>query len=104
MKVGTTNTKHENQEARIYDRLGKIHTPHIGQKNVRVLHEAFKMEGPHGNHHCLVHTPLGMNLSEFQDTFQFKEFPEDLVKGLLIRLLQALDFLHTQAGVIHTGI
>jgi hypothetical protein len=104
VKIGTTHVKRDNQEAKIYSHLSNIRTSHIGRENVRMLHEAFEMKGPDGHHHCVVHTPLGMNLSEFQDTFPDKRLQADLLKGLVIALLQALDFLHTQADVIHTGM
>ena len=31
------------------------------------------------------------------------KFTEDLLKALLYRLLQALDYLHSEAHLIHTG-
>jgi hypothetical protein len=35
--------------------------------------------------------------------FRRDGFDEDFVKGAIIELLQALDFLHSEGEVVHTG-
>lgn len=44
-----------------------------------------------------------MSLFELRNRTVAKVLPENLLKPTLIHILLALDFLHTEAGIIHTG-
>lgn len=66
--------------------------------------DRFELKGPRGSiHQCIVHEPLLTSLLHFQATLDPPNLPENLLKGALQQLLQALDFLHSEAHVIHTG-
>ncbi|ELR03374.1 hypothetical protein VC83_01688 [Pseudogymnoascus destructans] len=93
-----------NREADIYNHIQSLSSQHEGRGYVRELQESFGIEGPDGKHWCLVHQPLGVSLQEWQ-----RGLPEGRLTGVVLRgvvrsLLQALDFLHEEAGVIHTDI
>ncbi|KFY44067.1 hypothetical protein V494_01642 [Pseudogymnoascus sp. VKM F-4513 (FW-928)] len=103
IKIGTTHND-GNREAATYKHLQPVALLHPGRRYVRKLHEAFELSGPNGQHSCLVHPPLEMNLDEFQQTFPNYQYPPILLKALLHCLFSALDFLHLGAGVIHTDI
>ncbi|OBT78090.1 hypothetical protein VF21_03118 [Pseudogymnoascus sp. 05NY08] len=45
-----------------------------------------------------------MSIDEFQQTFPDGQYPNIILKPLLRYLLQTLDFLHLEAGVIHADI
>ncbi|PYH92182.1 kinase-like protein [Aspergillus ellipticus CBS 707.79] len=66
--------------------------------------EKVELSGPSGTHQCIVHEPLLTSLLHFQATLDPKSLPEDLLKGALQQLLLALDYLHTEAHVVHTDI
>ncbi|KFY09136.1 hypothetical protein V492_05586, partial [Pseudogymnoascus sp. VKM F-4246] len=95
-----------NREADIYTHIQSLSSPHEGRAYIRNLHEAFELEGPEGGrkHWCLVHAPLGISLRDYQDTFPGSKYPVGVLKGVVRRLLHALDFLHREAAVIHTDI
>uniref|UniRef100_A0A8H7K8Z4 Protein kinase domain-containing protein n=1 Tax=Bionectria ochroleuca TaxID=29856 RepID=A0A8H7K8Z4_BIOOC len=42
--------------------FNSIQIEHPGINSLRLLRSHFEVQGPHGTHPCLVHTPLGMNL------------------------------------------
>lgn len=63
----------------------------------------FEVTGPKGTYQCVVHEPLLTSVLHFQAGFDPPSLPEDLLKGLLQQVLLALDYLHTEANVIHTG-
>lgn len=44
-----------------------------------------------------------MSVFELRNRAVAKVLPENLLKPTLIHILLALDFLHTEAGIIHTG-
>ena len=70
---------------------------------MRELHEAFEIAGLDGRHWCLVHEPLGVSLREWQGGFEGGRVGGEVLRGVVRRILLALDFLHEEAGVIHTG-
>jgi Protein kinase domain. len=78
-------------------------TSHSGQKKIRRLLDSFEATGPDGTHIILVFEPAQMSLRDLKVVFQRDGFDEGLVKEAIIELLQTLDFLHSHAGVIHTG-
>ena len=63
----------------------------------------FEVSWPHGHHACLVHQPLGMSLFQLMKQCPDKVFTEDLLKATILRIFLALDYLHTEAHLIHTG-
>jgi len=68
--------------------------------------DMFSLESTSGDvHECLVHLPLQTTLLTFQRPGgKRRPFPEDLVKSIMKNLLEALDFVHTEASVTHCGM
>ncbi|PYI05498.1 kinase-like protein [Aspergillus sclerotiicarbonarius CBS 121057] len=94
-----------NREVRILKHLAAMKTAHPGRALVRTMIDEFQVPGPAwGSHQCIVYEPLLISLLHFQATLDPKSLPEDLLKGALQGLLLALDYLHSEAGVIHTDI
>lgn len=56
------------------------------------------------SYQCFVHPPLAMSLCELRTRTIDGVLPEDLLKSTLIHLLLALDFLHTEAKIVHTSM
>lgn len=75
---------------------------HTGQDYIRELYDTFEVTGPHGQHHCLVQPPMHLTLFDILKSTS-KPVSPPLVKMTLKCLLDALDFLHTEAGIVHTG-
>jgi serine/threonine-protein kinase SRPK3 len=53
--------------------------------------------------HCSVHPPLAISVKAFRRLLPRRVLPVGLLKEVLKHLLISLDFLHTEAKVIHTG-
>lgn len=47
---------------------------------------------------------MAISLCELRHRTLEKVLPEDLLKPVLIHILLAIDFLHTEAKIVHTGI
>lgn len=90
------------RELKIYGHLSKINSTHPGQSQIRGLYDTFDLQGPVGKHSCLVLQPMHMTLLEMM-RLNSKPFDLPLLKMTVKRLLLALDFLHSEAGIIHTG-
>ncbi|KAK6512508.1 hypothetical protein TWF481_001392 [Arthrobotrys musiformis] len=77
---------------------------HPGRRHVSSLLDTFKHEGPNGNHVCYVFDVLGHNLGHHTWQFERARIPFRSVKLITKQVLLALDFLHTECGVIHTDL
>lgn len=77
---------------------------HEGRGNVRRLLDSFVVNSSNGDHIVLVFEPAQMSLRDMKVLFRPEGFDEDLVRGAIVELLKALDFLHTYGEIVHTGI
>jgi serine/threonine-protein kinase SRPK3 len=80
----------------VRDLAGK--SKHPGRAHVIALIDSFEVSSIQGNHLCLVHEATG--------TFPKMDrlgLPIPLVKLVTKQLLLALDFLHRECHVVHTG-
>ncbi|KAL2863743.1 kinase-like domain-containing protein [Aspergillus lucknowensis] len=95
-----------NREVEAYKHLATVQSSHVGQRFIRHVLDSFELERPDRTyHHCLVHEPLQTTLYDFQRLGgNTKALPEDLVRGALRHLLQALDFLHADANITHCDL
>ncbi|RMD43946.1 hypothetical protein DV735_g1232, partial [Chaetothyriales sp. CBS 134920] len=101
------HTSRTHRELPLYEDMGPklAASQKPGRKNVRKLLNSFEIDGPHGRHIALVFQAAQMSLRDMKLVFRGDSgFDEKLVKGATEELLKALDFLHTEAHVIHTDI
>lgn len=106
VKVSTSLRKFPtatHRELRTYEHLAKVNSSHPGQSLIRELYDAFELVGSVGKHQCLVQQPMHMTVLEMMK-LNPEPFNLPLLKITLRRILSALDFLHTEAKVIHTGM
>ncbi|KAG8813887.1 hypothetical protein FRC18_002238 [Serendipita sp. 400] len=81
-----------------------IKTNHAGSLLVRQMLDDFVIDTKHGIFHGVVHSPLAISLKAFRRMLPERALPVGLLKMVLKHLLLSLDFLHTEAKVIHTDI
>ena len=98
-----TNDLQNREEVNIYNHLMSVKSKHPGRQRIRDALDTFTLQGPNGEHQCLVHKPMLENTQEMLRRNPTRRFTEDLLKVFLQHLLSALDFLHTDAHLIHTG-
>jgi serine/threonine protein kinase len=104
LKVYTASSS-VNREIEIYRHLGTVQSDHAGQSCLRSLIEIFQtpQSERHSVHTCLVHPPLGISLDQLAPLLPGGVMSSAMVRTTMRNILAALDFLHTEAGVIHTG-
>ena len=90
-------------EVNIYKRIERGPKKHPGYGAVRSLLDSFDTDGPAGKHRCLVHQPLFESVLTFLHRNPVRRLPVPIVAHTLKRLFLALDFLHTECQIIHTG-
>ncbi|KAI1077700.1 kinase-like domain-containing protein [Whalleya microplaca] len=91
-------------ELNIYKRIERGSKNHPGQDAVRTLLDSFDVDGPDGQHRCLVHTPLWESVLTFLHRNPVRRLPVPVIAFVLKRVFLALDFLHTECQIIHTDI
>ena len=90
------------KESAAYQRMQQGPIFHPGRQAVRTLLDSFTIIGPHGEHECLVHTPLWGSIKTFMELNNQAQLSIPIMATTLMRLLQALDYIH-KCKVIHTG-
>jgi serine/threonine-protein kinase SRPK3 len=103
LKVFVSKHRQAQNEEKVYKHLHSIKTSHPGAKGIRFLRDQFQLPGKYGPHECLVHEPLGLTLKDIREMSEGEKVSAQLLKPIIKYLLMALDFLHTEARVVHTG-
>ena len=88
----------------IYKHLSQLGQSHVGSTYIRGLYDTFDIPISSGLHRCLVHPPMHMSIHALRMRARTGKLSEPLLKQTLICVLQALDFLHSEANVVHSGM
>jgi serine/threonine-protein kinase SRPK3 len=103
LKVFVSKHRQAENEEKVYKHLRSVKTSHLGAKGIRALRDQFQLPGKYGPHECLVHEPLGLTLKDIREMSDGGKVHGGLLKPIIKYLLMALDFLHHEARVVHTG-
>lgn len=95
---------HLNNELNIYKRIESASEAHPGRSAIRPLLDSFEFDGPIGRHWCLVHEPLWKSVLDLRHHNPVRRLPVPIVALVLLRVFEALDFLHNECHVAHTDI
>jgi serine/threonine protein kinase len=90
-------------EFQTYQAIDDANPLHPGHNYVRPALETFTIDRPGGDHQCLVQTPLWDSWKDLLRRNPAGRFSDALLKGSLQNLLLALDYLHTECKLVHTG-
>ena len=90
-------------ELKMYQRIDRA-SKHPGRNAIRSLLDSFHIDGPEDKHHCLVHPPLFESVWEFLHRNPVQRLRKPVLVFTLRQVFLALDYLHTECQVIHTGI
>lgn len=107
VKVLTRTSAHAepalSRELGVYEHLSRLNPSHVGSAYIRGLYDTFELSNPCGVYQCLVHPPMHMSINKLRMRARSCRLSEPLLKQTLICLLQALDFLHSEANIVHSG-
>lgn len=81
----------------------KASPDHVGARHVISLRDNFTLTSAHGQHLCLVTEVLGSTVLDFRERYKDRQVPVPVVKEITRQILLALDFLHGDCQIIHTG-
>ena len=91
-------------EFNLYRHMEKSPTAHPGRDVIRTLLDTFYFDGPQDKHQCLVHPPLWESVLAFLRRNPVERLPSAVLAVVLHRLFLALDYLHTECQITHTGL
>lgn len=100
---GKEERRSASDEIEISRHISSLRSSHQGRAYVRLVKENFSIQGPFGEHLCLVFEPLREPLWLLGRHLGSNGVPPAVLKPFLKLLLQGLDFLHSECHVIHTG-
>ncbi|RMD44859.1 hypothetical protein DV735_g338, partial [Chaetothyriales sp. CBS 134920] len=104
VKVGTRNSSQADREVEVLEHLASLKSQHPGAGLVRKLLDHFDIQGSTGRHPCLVFPVLGTPVDVLRDKLPDRSLGEPVVKAFVAQTLQALDFLHSEAGIVYTDL
>ena len=91
-------------ELNMYRHMEQSPTAHPGRDAIRTLLDTFYIDGPQDKHRCLVHPPLWESVLAFLRRKPVERLPSAVITVVLHRLFLALDYLHTECHIAHTGL
>jgi serine/threonine protein kinase len=99
------NEKPADHEASIFRRIQDANPDHPGRRYCPRLIDQFNVESEHGDHSVIVTPVLGPSVyTVLHQTHADKiAIPLPVVKQWAREMLMALDYIHTDVGVIHSG-
>lgn len=93
------------RELKISDHIFSVQSTHRGRDYIRNVLDSFEVEGPNGKHLCMAFEPLRQPLWMLgKQCGNNGRLPPRKVKKVLPSILKCLDFLHSEANVIHTDL
>lgn len=107
LKISTHDDGDDSSEQQAYGYIASLQLDfeRPGFQSLRQCLDMFDIVGPTGNkHHCFVHEPAACNVDQLWDGLAEGAFTLDQIKSFARRTLQALDFLHREAKVIHCDV
>jgi serine/threonine-protein kinase SRPK3 len=101
-KVFTREGAHED-ELDMYKILSKTNSSHPGSAHVRAALDIFSIPRQGGDHRCLVQKPMWDSFRDLLNGNPTHRFTDELLKAGLTQVLLALDYLHSECKMVHTG-
>ena len=98
-----TREEDNQDEFQIYKQLNQGSSWHPGYAHIRKALDIFTIPRPGGDHLCLVQKPMWESFRDLLYRNPSHRFTEDLLKAGLMQIFLALDYLHTECKLVHTG-
>ncbi|CAG8956198.1 hypothetical protein HYFRA_00012115 [Hymenoscyphus fraxineus] len=98
-----TNDNKDTDEIATYKHLSQGNKSRLGYRYIRTALDSFELVNRGSKHPCLVHEALWDSLRTILERSGRDRLTEELLRINLQRLFLALDFLHTDRKLIHTG-
>ena len=103
LKIYVTVHRQAQNEVRVLQHIQDVHSDdHPGSQMVRRKLDSFALPREIGPHTCIAHSPLSLTMRDIRN-MAGGQIPSSILKPMMYGLLLALDYLHSEAHVVHTG-
>ncbi|WEW58159.1 hypothetical protein PRK78_003627 [Emydomyces testavorans] len=101
LKILVANAFEKSNEARNLHILNSGDSAHPGKHYIPTLLDEFVINGPNGQHLCLVSEPVGCSVAQTKDVNCFRrKFPVNVARSICAQSLLGLDYIHS-CGLVH---
>ncbi|KAI9024996.1 kinase-like domain-containing protein, partial [Phycomyces nitens] len=104
VKSASHYTESALEEIKILERVKAADPDSPGRDNIAQLLDHFWISGPNGKHMCMAFEVLGQSLLSVIKRYRYKGIPAPIVRRIAKQVLQGLDYLHRECGIIHTDL
>lgn len=110
ISVNTLTTDFTKSRKKISEKLATANPNHPGYHHVRFSFDSFKIRGArhgierHPDHLCVVYDVLREPIDITMSKWPTQHFSGSKLRLLLPSLLQGLDYMHSECGVVHTDL
>lgn len=84
--------------------MKKTNSDSKGYQHIAQLLNHFWHQGPNGKHACMTFEVLGESLLSLMKRYNYKGIPQHIVKRIARQVLEGLDYLHRECGIVHTDL
>ncbi|CAO0792840.1 unnamed protein product [Mucor circinelloides] len=92
------------EEIKLLECVKKTNPEAKGYQHVAQLLDHFWHQGPNGKHACMTFEVLGESLLSLMKRYNYKGIPQHIVKRIAKQVLEGLDYLHRECGIVHTDL
>jgi serine/threonine-protein kinase SRPK3 len=91
------------EEFSIYKLLSAGDASHPGHEHIRTALDVFTIPRQGGDHKCLVQKPMWDSFKDVLNRNPAHRFTTELLRFGLIQVLLAIEYLHSESKLVHTG-
>lgn len=102
VKAANRYTDSALEEIKLLECVKKTNPESKGWQHVAQLLNHFWHQGPNGKHACMTFEVLGESLLSLMKRYNYKGIPQHIVKRIAKQVLEGLDYLHRECGIVHT--
>ncbi|KAI7902163.1 kinase-like domain-containing protein [Cokeromyces recurvatus] len=104
VKSANRYTESALEEIKLLECVKKTNSESKGYRHVAQLLTHFWHYGPYGKHACMTFEVLGESLLSLMKRYNYKGIPSHIVKRISKQVLEGLDYLHRECGIVHTDL
>ena len=102
LKIIAANSSEHSLESQVLRSIHQTNIQHAGRRFVSSLLDEFSINGPNGNHRCLVSEALGLTVLDVKESFFCDLLPLSIARKITVQLALGLADIHS-CGIVYGG-
>ncbi|OBZ85449.1 Protein kinase dsk1 [Choanephora cucurbitarum] len=92
------------EEIKLLEGVKNTNPKSKGYQYIAQMLSHFWHHGPNGKHACMTFEVLGESLLSLMKRYDYNGIPQHIVKRIAKQMLEGLDYLHRECGIVHTDL